>query len=189
MPTVTPDSPLPILGTRTQNVILSGFHTVLTSIIAAAHEYLFAGLDLGDTVSWAYEQIADELGDKFNPTDNEANSLTDFLALVCNLLEHPEDSHSDEVSGITLAPGYFCTRHHALMSRHITAYAAIASEVLSLYDQDEADEGDIVPLIVDRFTKYLEGQGETVSTNFRRALTDFALLGAILHITRYTLGV
>ena len=35
--------------------------------------------------------------------------------------------------------------------------------------------------------KHLERQGEAVSTNFRRALTDFALLGAILHITRYTL--
>lgn len=79
--------------------------------------------------------------------------------------------------------------HHALMSRHIAAYAATASEALSLYDQDEADEGDIVPLTVDRFTKHLEGHGETVSPNFLRALTDFALLGTILHITRYTLGV
>lgn len=75
------------------------------------------------------------------------------------------------------------------MSRHIAAYAVIASEALSLYDQNENDEGDIVPLTVDRFIKHLEGQGEAVSTNFRRALTDFALLGAILHITRYTLGV
>lgn len=162
---------------------------MLTSTIAAAHEYLFAGLDLGDTISWAHEQIADELDDKFNLTDNEANSLTDFLALVYKHLENPEDSHSQDVTETTLAEGYFCTRHHAIMSRYIAAYAVIASEALSLYDQDEADEGDIVPLTVDRFIKHLEGQGEAVSTNFRRALADFALLGAILHITRYTLGV
>lgn len=162
---------------------------MLTSTIEAAHEYLFAGLDLGDTISRAHEQITDELDDKFNLTDNEANSLTDFLALVYKHLENPEDSHSQDVTETTLAEGYFCTRHHAIMSRHIAAYAVIASEALSLYDQNEADERDIVPLTVDRFIKHLEGQGEAVSTNFRRALTDFALLGAILHITRYTLGV
>lgn len=99
-----PDSPLPILGTRIQNAILRDFHTVLTSTIAAAHEYLFAGLDLGDTVSWAHKQITDELGDKFSLSDNEANSLTDFLALVYKHLENPEDSHSEDVTETTLAP-------------------------------------------------------------------------------------
>lgn len=183
-----PDSPLPILAPRVQNAILQDFHTILDAVIGAAHEHIFAGLDLGDTISWAHEQVADALDDKFNLTNNEAGNLTDFLALVYKHLENPEDSHSQDVTETTLAEGYFCTRHHALMSRHIDAYAAIASEALSLYDQDEADEGDIVPLTVDRFTKHLEGQGEAVSTNFRRALTDFALLGTILHITRLTLG-
>ncbi len=74
------------------------------------------------------------------------------------------------------------------MSRHIDAYAAIASEALTLYDQDEADEGDIVPLIVDRFTKYLTAHNELVSSNFRSSVSDFAVLGTLLHITRYTLG-
>lgn len=161
---------------------------MLTSTIAAAHEYLFAGRDLGDTISWAHEQITDEIDDKFNLTDNEANSLTDFLALVYKHLENPEDSHPQEVKETTLAEGYFCSRHHAIMSRHIAAYAAIASEALPLYDQDEADEGDIVPLTVDRFTKYLTAHNEHVSSNFRRAVSDFALLGTLLHITRYTLG-
>lgn len=184
-----PDSPLPILGTRIQNAILNNLHTVLTSTIAAAHEHVFAALDLGDTISWAHEQITDELDDKFNLTDNEANSLTDFLALVYKHLDNPEPSHSQDVTETTLAPGYFCTRHHALMRRHISAYAAIASEALTLYDQDEADEEDIVPLIVDRFITHLKGQGEHISPNFRRALTDFALLGTILHITRETLAV
>lgn len=183
-----PDSPLPLLGPRVQNAILHDFHTVLTSTIAAAHEYLFAGLDLGDTISWAHEQVADALDDKFNLTNNEAGNLADFLALVFKHLDNPEPSRSGDATETTLAPGYFCTRHHALMSRHIDAYAAIASEALSLYDQDEADGGDIVPLTVDRFTKYLEGHGETVSPNFRRAVSDFALLGSILHITRLTLG-
>ena len=184
-----PDSPLPVLGTRIQNAILNNLHTVLTSTIAAAHEHVFAALDLGDTISWAHEQITDELDDKFNLTDKETDSLADFLAMVYNHLEHPESSRSEDVTETTLTPGYFCTRHHAIMSRHIAAYAAIASEALTLYDQDEADEGDIVPLIMDRFTKYLERQGEAVSPNFRRALTDFALLGTILHITRETLAV
>lgn len=88
----------------------------------------------------------------------------------------------------TFAEGYFSSRHHAIMSRHIAAYAVIASEALSLYDQDEADEGDIVPLTVDRFTKYLTAHNEHVSSNFRRAVSDFAVLGTLLHITRYTLG-
>ena len=140
---------------------------MLTSTIAAAHEHVFAALDLGDTISWAHEQIIDELDDKFNLTDNEANSLTDFLALVYKHLDNPEPSHSQDVTETTLAPGYFCTRHHALMRRHIDTYAAIASEALTLYDQDEADEGDIVPLIVDRFTKYLTAHNEHVSSNFR----------------------
>lgn len=161
---------------------------MLTSTIAAAHEYLFAGLDLGDAISRAHEQITDELDDKFNLTDNEANSLTDFLALVYKHLENPEVSHSQDVTETTLAEGYFCTRHHAIMSRHIDAYAAIASEALSLYDQDEADEGDIVPLIVDRFTKYLTAHNEHVSRNFRSSVSDFAVLGTLLHITRYILG-
>lgn len=184
-----PDSPLPLLGPRVQNAILRDFHTTLDAVIGAAHEHIFAGLDLGDTISWAHEQVADVLDDKFNLTNNEAGNLADFLALVFKHLDNLEPSHSGDATETILTPGYFCTRHHALMSRHIDAYAAIASEALSLYDQDEADGGDIVPLTVDRFTKYLEGQGEAVSTNFRRALTDFALLGTLLHITRYTLGV
>ena len=185
----TPDTPLPILGTRVQNTFLRDFHAVMSFVIGAAHEHVYASLDLGDTISWAYQTISDFLCDQFTPTDKETDSLADFLAMVYNHLEHPEPSCSTDVAETTLAPGYFCTRHHALMRRHIDAYAAIASEALTLYDQDEADEGDIVPLIMDRFTKYLERQGEAVSPNFRRALTDFALLGTILHITRETLAV
>ena len=162
-----PDSPLPVLGTRIQNAILNNLHTVLTSTIAAAHEHVFAALDLGDTISWAHEQITDELDDKFNLTDKETDSLADFLAMVYNHLEHPEPSCSTDVAETTLAPGYFCTRHHALMRRHIDTYAVIASEALSLYDQDEADGGDIVPLTIDRFTKYLTAHNEHVSSNFR----------------------
>lgn len=183
-----PDSPLPILGPRVQNAILRDFHTILDAVVGAAHEHIFAGLDLGDTISWAHEQVADALDDKFSLSDNEANSLTDFLALVFKHLDNPEPSHSGDATETTLAPGYFCTRHHALMSRHIDAYASIASEVLSLYDQDEADEGDIVPLTVNRFTKYLTAHNAHVSPNFRRAVSDFALLGTFLHITRYALG-
>ncbi len=118
-----------------------------------------------------------------------AGNLADFLALVFKHLDNPESSHSGDATETILAEGYFCTRHNALMSRHITTYAVIASEALSLYDQDEADEGDIVPLTVDRFTKHLTAHNEHVSPNFRRAVSDFALLGTILHITRYTLGV
>lgn len=184
-----PDSPQPILSTRIQNAILRDFHTVMTFVIGAAHEHVYASLDLGDTVSWAYQTISDFLCDQFNPSDKETDSLADFLTLVYKHFDHPEPSRSEDVTETTLAPGYFCTRHHTLMSRHITPYAVIASEVLSLYDQDEADEGDIVPLIVDRFIAHLTKHNEHVSPNFRRALTDFALLGTILHITRYTLGV
>ncbi|MDO4818358.1 MAG: hypothetical protein Q3986_08025 [Akkermansia sp.] len=185
----TPDTPLPILGTRVQNTFLRDFHAVMSFVIGAAHEHVFASLDLGDTISWAYQTISDFLCDQFTPTDKETDSLADFLAMVYNHLEHPESSRSKDVTETTLAPGYFCTRHHALMRRHISAYAAIASEALTLYDHDEADEEDIVPLIVDRFITHLKGQGEPISPNFRRALTDFALLGTILHITRETLAV
>ena len=184
-----PDSPLPILGPRVQNAILRDFHTTLDAVIGAAHEHIFAGLDLGDTISWAHEQVADALDDKFNLTNNEAGNLADFLALVFKHLDNPEPAHSGDATETILTPGYFCTRHHALMRRHIDAYAAIASEALSLYDQDEADEGDIVPLTVDRFIAHLTKHNEHVSPNFRRAVSDFALLGTLLHITRYTLGL
>ena len=184
-----PDSPLPILGPRVQNAILQDFHTILDAVVGAAHEHIFAGLDLGDTISWAHEQVADALDDKFNLTNNEAGNLADFLALVFKHLDNPDPPHSGDATETTLAPGYFCTRHHALMSRHITTYAVIASEALSLYDQDEADGEDIVPLTVDRFTKYLTAHNEHVSPNFCRAVSDFALLGTLLHITRYTLGL
>lgn len=134
-----PDSPLPLLGPRVQNAILRDFHTALDAVIGAAHEHIFAGLDLGDTISWAHEQVADALDDKFNLTNNEAGNLADFLALVFKHLGTPEPSRSEAATETTLAPGYVRTRHHALMSRHITTYATIASEALTLYDQDEAD--------------------------------------------------
>lgn len=185
----TPDSPMPILSARLQNAVLEHFGTIMNAIVGSAYEHTFAALDLGDTISWAHEQIADELDNHFRLTDNEDNRLADFLALVFNHLEHPADSHTYEVSGITLAPGYFCPRHHALMSRNIAAFAVIASETMALYDLDEADEEHIAPLTVERFLDHLSEHGEAVSSTFKRALTDFALLGAILHVTRDTLRV
>lgn len=83
-------------------------HLLEPSIIAAAHEHIFAGLDLGDTISWAHEQVADALEDKFNLTNNEAGNLADFLTLVFKHLDNPEPSRSGDATETTLAPGYWC---------------------------------------------------------------------------------
>lgn len=103
-----------------------------------------------------------------------------MAACVISIAQAPGPHHDEE--SVPLIPACFTPRYRAVVIENEAALMTIAEEVMQLYKRDEADPPDIVPFTVDRFCDHLTAKGVKVSQAFRRAVTDYVLLGTLYHL-------
>ena len=171
---------LPILNPRLQDTLSDLIESVLDSLDEAFQLHDAGMLDLGDTISHASEALIDYLLDLFPFNDRECLRLGDFMAAcVIAIAQAPGPHHDEEAE--PLIPACFTPRYRAVMCENEAVLMTIAGEVMQMLRQNEADPHHIVPYTVDRFISYLAAKGIKVTPTFRRAITDYVLLGTLHH--------
>lgn len=171
----------PILTPRQQGVLIDLIESVLDCLDEAFQRHKAGIYDLGDTISGASEALTDFLLEIDSFRDRDSLPLGDFMAAcVISIAQAPGPHHDKEAE--TLIPACFTPRYRAIVLENEAALMTIAEEVVQLYKHDEADPPDIVPFTVDRFCEHLTAKGVKVSQAFRRAVTDYVLLGTLYHL-------
>lgn len=170
----------PILNAKIQTELINHIEHVRDFLNEAFRHHATGRLDLGDTISWVCETTSDYLDERMPLTDSQAEQLVDFMAAcVIAIAQAPGPHHDEEAE--PLIPACFTPRYRAVMCENEAVLMTIAGEVMQMLRQNEADPHHIVPYTVDRFISYLADKGIKVTPTFRRAITDYVLLGTLHH--------
>lgn len=171
----------PMLTPRLQDILIRRIESVLDCLDEAFQLHDTGIHDLGDTISRASEALTDFLLEVGTFRDRDSLPLGDFMAAcVITIAQAPGTHHDKEAE--RLIPACFTPRYRAMVLENEAALMTIAEEVVQLYMRDEADLPDIAPFTVDRFCEHLTTKGIKVSQAFRRAVTDYVLLGTLYHL-------